>query len=329
MNTPPPDLPEQAVADAVRAGWKVDPATFEYVALGFGSHHWLATDADGRRWFVTVDDLELKPWLGDDADTAFGALQRCYEIPRRLVDLHEVSYIRASLRSMTGAVIQRIAPRYSVCVREWLDDRRLRAREFDSEDDRDAVLGCLADLHARTDAVRDLALVEDFSIPARVHLEAVLADRDAWGDGVLAAAARVAIDENAVELRHALDAYDDLARHARHDGFVITHGEPHPANWVLTTDGPVLIDWDTPMVAPRERDIARVVGTDRDDAGAYGAELDEDLLLLYALWWELKDVACYSEILRGPHDDNADTRKMLRGLERSSRVRDSFPGLID
>ena len=36
---------------------------------------------------------------------------------------------------------------------------------------------------------------------------------------------------------------------------VLTHGEPHPGNTMLTASGWVLIDWDTALAAPPERDL--------------------------------------------------------------------------
>ena len=53
---------------------------------------------------------------------------------------------------------------------------------------------------------------------------------------------------------------------ARYDGWpqppalrpargVLTHGEPHPGNTMLTAAGWLLIDWDTALVAPPERDL--------------------------------------------------------------------------
>jgi aminoglycoside phosphotransferase (APT) family kinase protein len=36
---------------------------------------------------------------------------------------------------------------------------------------------------------------------------------------------------------------------------VLTHGEPHAANTIKTDSGLVLIDWDSALIAPRERDL--------------------------------------------------------------------------
>ena len=56
MNTPP-DLDERIVLDTLGAGWGFEAVAVVYSAVGFGSHHWIATNAHGDRRFVTVDDL--------------------------------------------------------------------------------------------------------------------------------------------------------------------------------------------------------------------------------------------------------------------------------
>ena len=40
----------------------------------------------------------------------------------------------------------------------------------------------------------------------------------------------------------------------------MTHGEPHRGNIVVTDAGVVLVDWDTCLLAPPERDVWLVAG---------------------------------------------------------------------
>ncbi len=42
---------------------------------------------------------------------------------------------------------------------------------------------------------------------------------------------------------------------SREDRLVITHGEPHAANVMGSPGGLVLVDWDTVLLAPPERDL--------------------------------------------------------------------------
>ncbi len=71
--TRPDDLPEAALIGALCDGWRFTPVSLEYQAVGFGSHHWLVTDAEGERVFAIVDDLVAKLRTAEDtADAAFG-----------------------------------------------------------------------------------------------------------------------------------------------------------------------------------------------------------------------------------------------------------------
>ena len=48
------------MAAAVAAGWGREATSVRHLPVGFGSHHWDVRTADGRRWFVTADDLEAR-----------------------------------------------------------------------------------------------------------------------------------------------------------------------------------------------------------------------------------------------------------------------------
>ena len=65
------------------------------------------------------------------------------------------------------------------------------------------------------------------------------------------------LDAHAPDLDVLLRTYEDLARRvaSREDRFVITHGEPHAANAITAPSGLVLVDWDTVLLAPPERDL--------------------------------------------------------------------------
>ena len=118
--------------------------------------------------------------------------------------------------------------------------------------------------------------------------------------------------------RRLLDRHADLVRDADPGRFVITHGEPHRANTVVTDAGVVLVDWDTVRLGPPERDLWRMVGEDPAVVAAYergtGTVLDPDLLEAYRLGWDLADVASFVPVLRHAHVDDEDTRTAFAGL---------------
>lgn len=76
MLSPPEDLATGTLALALADGWGLRVDTAQYRPVGFGSHHWAVTDAEGTRWFATVDELETKRHRADEPlDPAFGRLR--------------------------------------------------------------------------------------------------------------------------------------------------------------------------------------------------------------------------------------------------------------
>jgi spectinomycin phosphotransferase len=68
------------------------------------------------------------------------------------------------------------------------------------------------------------------------------------------------------EITHLVERTEQLAAsmHARARPWVLCHGDLHPGNLLLPTTDPsalYIVDWDNPIYAPRERDLALVGGT--------------------------------------------------------------------
>ena len=99
---------------------------------------------------------------------------------------------------------------------------------------------------------------------------------------------------------------------------VVTHGEPHRGNIVVTDTGVVLVDWDTCLLAPPERDVWMVAGEEPGILEVYeqrtGANLDPRLLEAHRLRWDLADVASFVGDLRASHGDDDDSRTAWTGL---------------
>ena len=133
------------------------------------------------------------------------------------------------------------------------------------------------------------------------------------------AAARL-LREHAAPLRRWLDHYDDLVAvaRARPERNVLTHGEPHPGNVMRTRDGWRLIDWDTSLVAPPERDLWHLASGDGTVPGAYPAATGitplPELIELYRLGWDVKDTAVDAARFFRPHADSADDVKTWKLL---------------
>ena len=99
---------------------------------------------------------------------------------------------------------------------------------------------------------------------------------------------------------------------------MLTHGEPHRGNTIVTATGVVLVDWDTCLLAPPERDLWLLVGEEPGIRERYaartGTALDARLLEAYRLRWDLADVEAGVRDLRAPHADDEDSRTALAAL---------------
>jgi hypothetical protein len=111
--------------------------------------------------------------------------------------------------------------------------------------------------------------------------------------------------------------------------FVLTHGEPHPANTIITTEGLVLIDWDTALLVPPERDLWTVAGNDASVLEAYtaatGRPVIDEVLTCYRLSWDINEIALYVALLRNQHTDTADTAESWRNLQHFLRPEARWP----
>jgi spectinomycin phosphotransferase/16S rRNA (guanine(1405)-N(7))-methyltransferase len=131
--------------------------------------------------------------------------------------------------------------------------------------------------------------------------------------GPFAEPGREVLRDRRSQIVQSLRRYDRLV--ARETGtrgrLVVTHGEPHRGNTITTPNGSVLIDWDTTMLAPPERDLWMIAAEDPGVMDAYvaasGTRPRTSALDLYRLRWSLTDIAVYTDEIRRPHEHNEDT----------------------
>jgi spectinomycin phosphotransferase len=315
--TEPRDLDRSELKRVLKDRWGLRDPRLEYLAVGFGSHHWRAIDARGTRRFVTVDDLEADFHAAPHADSAFAALDAAFRTAALLRDDAKLEFVLAPLFDRDGAVIRRLSDRYSVTVSLLVDGESSEYGPYEGPDDRRVMGAVLGRLHAATEHVAtDLPRREDFALPSRAALVDALHDLNrAWDFGPFAEPARKLLRVSARELERRLQEYDELVVRVREssDSWVITHGEPHRANVIRGSQGGVhLVDWDTTLIAPRERDLQMVLdqdltGWDEYSALVGAATLDHDALRLYRSWWDLADVAVFVAGFRRPHERTEDT----------------------
>jgi hypothetical protein len=75
VHTPAPaSVDEDNLRRTLSQGWGLAMGEIRYVPKGAGSYHWTIATDGGRTQFVTVDDLDAKPWIADTGDRAFEGL---------------------------------------------------------------------------------------------------------------------------------------------------------------------------------------------------------------------------------------------------------------
>jgi Ser/Thr protein kinase RdoA (MazF antagonist) len=285
--------------------------------VGFGSHHWRAVDSSGAQRFVTVDDLHAGFQAGPDTDAAFAALERAFRTAAWLRDEAELEFVVAPLHDDEGALIRRLDDRYAVTVLPLIVGESSTWGAYEADDDRRRMGGVLGRLHAVTaDVPAGLPRREDLELPSRAALVEALRDLDRrWTSGPFGEPARRLLQVNADRVEQRLKEYDELAAKVRESSerWVVTHGEPHRANVIRDPHGGVhLVDWDTTLIAPRERDLRMVLnedltGWDEYVAAAGDATLDRQAVELYRRWWELADTAIFVGLLHRRHERTEDT----------------------
>ncbi|MFI5496284.1 phosphotransferase [Actinoplanes sp. NPDC051859] len=280
MLTPPDDLP----TSVLHAAFGLDH--LEYQPVGWGSHHWTA----GDRWFLTVDDLEVKrQHAGEELDVPYARLRRTLDAVTALDLPFAVTPVRPLVR---------VTPRYAAALYPSISGQSFSWGAYPSEEHRDAVRTMLGSLHSAPQA--DLA-ADDFTIP---HRDALTAEPAAAGPYSARVAALLA--DHAAPIQRLLARYDSLVSTVDRSGFVPTHGEPHPGNTMRTADGWKLIDWDTALLAPPERDLWLLGGDPADYTAATGIEVRPELLELYRSRWLIADVCVDADRFRRPHTGTAE-----------------------
>lgn len=323
MLTPPDGLTEAAVIAALRRCWGLTVTSLAYQAVGWGSHHWAATGPAATRWFVTIDDLESKQLADDEPLTAAFTRLRASLTAAAALRSGGATFAVSPTATTDGEPVTRLSDRFAMAVYPFVDGQSFTWDEF-PDWHRRALLGLVTAVHTAPAAARQQALADDFGVPHRAGLQAACDPGARAADcGPFARASSDLVRRNGSAIRQQLDRYDDLVARARSGPgrAVLTHGEPHPGNTMLTAAGTwLLIDWDTALIAPPERDLWSLDPGDgtilSTYASATGVTPDPDLLELYRLRWDITDLALDARRLRRPHAGSPDDEKTWRLVRR-------------
>ena len=313
MHTPPADLPEPVLRAALEAGWSLFATTLSYRPVGFGSHHWELTDAAGVRWFVTVDDLRTRRQVVGEPLAAGYQRLRSSLIAAQALRAADRDFVVAPLPMHDGEPLTRLAESFTVAVYPFVEGESFDWDNYTSQHRR-AILDLVLAVHTAPAPAREGALLDDYVIPFRDNLATVLESSHSLdaGLGPYARATHDLLMAHSPRVHRDLARYDVVVAQARAmaPALVLTHGEPHPGNTMHTEDGWLLIDWDTALLAPPERDLWDLDPGDGTLHAAYtaatGTSLRPGLLELYRRRWDLTDLALGVARFCEPHTGTAD-----------------------
>ena len=290
-------LGDDLIGSLVANDWRLPVESVEYLAIGYGSFHWLVTSAGGTRWLVTAD--------AEDGPFAVAAAHR---VARHLAD-DGLDFVRPPLPAATSAVVV-AADSWLVSVWPWLDGRSSTSGGHESSADLEATLRCVRRL---LDPVPEL--VENWDLDGRETLVRLLCG-EGWGSGPYVREARRLTVGGRARIERDLARYDELANTSRATEFefVVTHGEPHAANVIHTSGGAQLIDWDTVRWAPRERDLWTLADQHGFRAGYGEMALSTEAIEIYELQWVLTEIAEFAAALAVADEANPDLDIAMREM---------------
>ncbi|WP_433052164.1 phosphotransferase [Dactylosporangium sp. CS-033363] len=314
MLTPPAGLPEDALGSLIGREWGIPVKSLGYRPVGFGSHHWEVTDTAGFRWFVNVDEPADPAKLDASLRTA--------------ADLHATghTFVVAPIPALSGASTVRSGS-FTIALYPFVEGASFDWNAFTGPAHRQATLDMIIRLHTAPPIARRHARVDDFAVPHRDEVEAALrAPGEEAGCGPYAVPAADLLEEHRRPLQRVLARYDELVLQSRGEPVraVLTHGEPHSGNTMRTPTGWRLIDWDTVLVSPPERDLWLIEPGDGSIFAAYaeatGVLVRPSTIMLFQLRWALSDIAVEVRRFRRPHtgtQDDAEGYEILRSVVTS------------
>jgi spectinomycin phosphotransferase len=320
VKTPPAGIKERDILSALAGHWGLAIIQLNYLAVGFGDHHWVATEASGRRWFVTVAELG-GGWRGAAPEQGWADLQAAMGVVIALRDTG-LEFAMAPVPTRDGRALARLDDQRATTLFPYLEGTAGTFSRRMPQHERLALIEMLARLHGAATVLADTAPIRDLVPASLPGLRAALSDLGRpWAGGPYSEPAREFLARRAAGIAAALTRFRDLAREAAVSGqLVITHGEPHPGNVMRSGNRLLLIDWDTVGVALPERDLWHVAGSGSPEAAMYseltGRVVSDVALAAYRLRWQLDDLGLNLALFRSPHADDANCAAMWADLPR-------------
>ncbi|GAA3702801.1 hypothetical protein GCM10022204_19920 [Microlunatus aurantiacus] len=295
---PPTELTDLEVLRLVRAAWDDTATGVEHLAVGFGAHHWRVDGPAGPSLFATYDRFGTRHTVDSLTSAYAGAI--------RLADAG-LEFVLAPLRTRSGGVLVPVAQGALSCT-PWVDAAVVGEGTVDDADVAVANIADLARLHAADPPAGLPGWAPVVEPDTGDRLAGLVANP--WTTGPYGERARRAVAGRLPAIATWARRYLALAEAAADRRWVVTHGETHTRNQLMTRDGIRFVDWESLKLAPRERDLATLV-----QAG-YGARVDADpeMVELFDLEWRLAEIVAYAHWFAAPHTGTDDDRIAYDGL---------------
>ena len=325
-----PDIADEAIIDCLRSDYNLHVTSLEFMPLGHDANAsvYRVLSTDGNAYF-----LKLKRGAVDELSLTIPQFLKAYGLEQ----------VIAPLRTRTGRLSTQVED-FTVLLYPFI--KGSSGKEIGLTDDQWIEFGtALKKLHS-LELPTELAtqIPAETFIPKTAHIKAVDAKIDA-GDFNNHFAHELAAFwvEKRDEIHHLVERAETLGRQLQaqtHD-LVLCHADIHTANVLIGTDGKLwIVDWDTPILAPKERDLIFVTGVGEGAAlitsvpGARGealfysgygkTEIDPMALAYYRYHWALEDIGGFGSSIFVAQDMDEET---LEDAEYCLRV--SFtPGSV-
>jgi spectinomycin phosphotransferase len=305
------------------SGWDIEAREVRYIPKGAGSYHWVVDVGTNPKWFVAIDDLDTKPWIGESRSETFEGLGAAFEAAWFLENRAGLGFVVGPLQRAGGSAIVRFSDQFSMAVFPYVEGHAGIWGEPITEAGRLTLIELLSRLHTAPVPSELGIRPRPFDLPERASLQSSLDSLDSpWQGGPISEVARAALSDHALEVARWLEEFDDLAQQltTTEATQVITHGEPHPGNLIHGVEGLRLIDWDTVALSRPERDLWMLDGDSPRCFSRYeeltGTRVNDVAIRFYQLAWSLSDVASFSAMFRGSHQETRWIRQKWSGFLR-------------
>lgn len=285
MLEPPPDVTDADVLALVRTHWEPRADAVEHLPVGWGAHHWRVDVGGTPALFLTLDP-DLPRHTRESLEAAYASAAAL-----------DLDVVWPSLPHGDGEFTVPLGAR-TASVTRWLDGARPPASV-------DELPRLLEGLHRAPVPTTARAWSTEIAPDLADRLRDLL--QQPW-DAPLGAAARDLLLARLTDLGRWTREHARLVDLADPSTYVVTHGEPGVHNQWLARDRVWLLDWESLLLAPRERDLATLV-----QEGRAGAP-DREMVRLFDLEWRLSEIWSFARWLQGPHTGDADDRTALGGL---------------